>query len=130
METIVVSTGWLVFISILTILHQLEIKIIIIILLHPPPPPPKSVLAEHKLKLNTSKHLFGAYAGRIALHPSLWCLGTTSDDLEAIPGDPVEISRDCLGIQRFQIEDLELYAEIPGDQHPPAPVTASLQKYL
>ena len=31
METIVVSTGWLVFISILTILHQLEIKIIIII---------------------------------------------------------------------------------------------------
>ena len=30
METIVVSTGWLVFISILTILHQLEIKIIII----------------------------------------------------------------------------------------------------
>ena len=28
METIVVSTGWLVFISILTILHQLEIKII------------------------------------------------------------------------------------------------------
>ena len=31
METIVVSTGWLVFISILTILHQLEIEIIIII---------------------------------------------------------------------------------------------------
>ena len=28
METIVVSTGWLAFISILTILHQLEIKII------------------------------------------------------------------------------------------------------
>ena len=31
METIVVSTGWLVFISVLTILHQLEIKRIIII---------------------------------------------------------------------------------------------------
>ena len=33
METIVVSTGWLVFISILTILHQLEIKMIIIIII-------------------------------------------------------------------------------------------------
>ena len=33
METIVVSTRWLVFISILTILHQLEIKIIKIIII-------------------------------------------------------------------------------------------------
>ena len=33
METIVVSTEWLVFISILTILHQLEIEIIIIIII-------------------------------------------------------------------------------------------------
>ena len=33
METIVVSTGWLVFIRFLTILHQLEIKMIIIIII-------------------------------------------------------------------------------------------------
>ena len=33
METIVVSTGWLVFISILTILYQLEIKMMMIIII-------------------------------------------------------------------------------------------------